>query len=191
MRDKLRALRRICPPPSPMEPSICRSGSSMGSPILFPDAQRPKLFAGGAGPVFIGGVTGGAGMKNFSNLQWRICENEPGAFLRKVTDADQPFRLKNFDHAPQMFVAGGEDRGHAGGGQFVRRYVAAGFGEERQRTIVDDKMVFEKGIGAGEFLSEQTPQSSAAHFGTRTLKSFHGPLWMFAIRPANGSIYFE
>src|SRR5437868_5265079 len=152
MSARLRALRRIWPPPSPIEPSIRRSGSSMF--FLFPDAQGPKLFAGGPGPIFVGGGTRGAGMQNLSNLRRRVWEERPGAFLRETPDSNQPFRLENFNHAAEMFIASGEDRSHAGGREFVGRDVAAGFGKKSQRAIIDDEMIFEKGLRAGELLSE-------------------------------------
>ena len=62
------------------------------SAVGLPNSKCLQLFGRGACPASIRGGAGGAGMENSSNANGRPCQREPGAFLREITDADEPLR---------------------------------------------------------------------------------------------------
>ena len=92
---------------------------------LTPDSERFELAGGEGGPVAVGGGAGGAGVEDAAEFQGAVPEDELRAFGGEVADADQPFRLQGGDDGAQVPVAGGEEGGFLGGGQFVGGAVAA------------------------------------------------------------------
>jgi len=69
--------------------------------------------------------------------------------------------------------------------QLVRRAVAAGGFDERERAVIDDEVLLEKIRSCLKSFGEQTPQPFAADFAARTVKPEHRPLGMFQIRLAD------
>ncbi|MBL68366.1 MAG: hypothetical protein CMO74_07955 [Verrucomicrobiales bacterium] len=168
-----------------VKPASCRRGAgSTGSP----NALFGHLGGGFFGPTAVGGGAGGAGVKDFANLNVESVECLGGTFLGKTAHGDEPFGFKNFHHAAQVRIARGHQGRGLGGGQLVRRAIAAGVFHEGQRAMVDDKVFGKKFLGSAEAFAKQAPQPAAADFAARAGKAVDGAFGMFTGGFADGGI---
>ncbi len=153
-----------------------------------PNALVGQLGGGLFGPAAVGGGAGGAGVENFANADVNAIKGFGCAFLGKAAHGDEPFGFKNFHDAAQVGIARGHQRRGLGGGQFVRRAIAAGVFHEGQRTMVDNKVIGKKFLGRAEAFAKQAPQPAAANFAARAGEAINGALGMFARGFADGGI---
>lgn len=80
-----------------------------------------------------------------------------GALTREFTNADEPFGLENANDGAKMFVASGKKRVPFARRQFIRCPIAATFFDERERAIINDKMMPEKFFGGAKTLRKKFP----------------------------------
>lgn len=96
-------------------------------------------------------------MQDAAKAELFLSEDVLGTLRGEIADTHQPFRLKNADELPQVFVAHCEQGGAFCGQQFVRGTVSSAMLEESQRAIVHDEMFVEKLFRAPESFGEQSP----------------------------------
>src|SRR5262245_26735692 len=160
---------------------MCIRARAMKAAFL-PDALRLQLPDCASRPISVCRRTGGAGMKNSSDLQSRVGETCFGSLLGKIADADEPFGLEYFHDATQVMIAGGNERRSLDGRQLVRRQVPSVLVEECQGTVVRDEVLSEKISRSAEPLREKSPEPLATHFRTFASKSLDRSPRMFAAR---------
>ena len=110
---------------------------------------------------------------------WRsFSKNFGGTFERKVSHANQPFRLQRRHDFAQMFIAGSEERFSFRRWKFVWCAIATALFHERERAIVQDKVRREKSLGRAESIGEKFPEPLAADFRARAIETLDRSLSM-------------
>ena len=110
---------------------------------------------------------------------WRsVWKNFGGTLERKVSHANQPFRLQRHHDFAQMFIAGSEERFPFRRWKFVWCAIATALFHERERAIVQDKVRREKFLGRSESIGEKFPKPLTTDFRARAIKTMDWSLRM-------------
>src|SRR5438128_2665165 len=81
-----------------------------------------------------------------------------------------------------MFVTQGIEGRAFARRQFIRRAIASGLFEKRERAVVRDEVIAEEFLRRTEAFREQSPEPFAADFAAMAIESSHEPFRMFARR---------
>lgn len=148
----------------------------------LPDTQLHQLHCCYFCPTAIGCGTGGTRVKDLADIHRKIPGNGPHTFGSETSDPDDPFRSQHLDHPAEVFVTCVKQHVALVSRQLDGSSIASGCLNERQRTIVHDKMISEKRVGSSKAGSEQPPQTLPADFRSRTVEAEDRSARVFAWR---------